>query len=177
GPGGAPAVGVRDAALAASCGAVNSSAGRSTRGTPACGSTGTRPPGGGHRASRSPTADTGPPHRLTSKSPPRLVDSPEPEAGSTPLATASPRDRPAGLTGGVHPPGPRRSVASRTALQLSVEDVLDRGVLERQVRVHPLQLGVFAFELAEPLHIRDRRPAILAPPLEEGGFANADLPK
>src|SRR5688572_26983651 len=51
------------------------------------------------------------------------------EAGKTPVATASPRARLAGSAGSVPAPGHRRSVALRTALQLSVQHVLDGRVL------------------------------------------------
>ena len=103
-------------------------------------------------------------------------DSPAPEAGSTPSATASPRDRLAVLATDAPVPAPQPAVASRTALQFSVQDILDGRVLQRQVRVHPLELGVFSLELPQLSHIRHRRAPVLAPPLEECRLADAVRP-
>jgi hypothetical protein len=41
----------------------------------------------------------------------------------------------------------------------------------------PFQLGVLGFELAQPLHVVHRGAAVLAPPLEERGPADAVLPE
>src|SRR5262245_4249000 len=99
-----------------------------------------------------------------------------PEAGKTPPARASPLDRLAGRASGALAPVSRRSVVSQTALQLSVQDVLDGRVLQRQVRVHPFQLRVLSLELAQALHVRDRRATVLASPLEERRLADPVLP-
>ena len=49
-------------------------------------------------------------------------------------------------------------------------------MLQRQVRVHPLELGVFSLELPQLSHIRPRRAPVLAPPLEECRLADAVRP-
>ena len=49
-------------------------------------------------------------------------------------------------------------------------------MLQRQVRVHPLELGVFSLELPQLSHIRHRRAPVLAPPLEECRLADAVRP-
>ena len=57
-----------------------------------------------------------------------------------------------------------------------MQDILDGRVLERQIRVQPLELGVFSLELPQFSHIRRRRAPVLAPPLEECRLANAVRP-
>ena len=138
-----------------------------------------RPPLGAQpvmEPSRSPTADSAPRRPSAPQLPRHPGDSPAPEAGSTPSATAAPRDRLAVLATDAPVPAPPPAVASRTARQFSVQDILDGRVLQRQVRVHPLELGVFSLELPQLSHIRHRRAPVLAPPLEECRLADAVRP-
>ena len=60
----------------------------------ACGSTAGLPRAAGRSIFRSPTAGNGPPRRSGPRSPRRPVDSPAPEAGSTPPATGPPHRHP-----------------------------------------------------------------------------------
>jgi hypothetical protein len=46
--------------------------------------------------------------------------------------------------------------------------LFDGRLLDRQVGIHPFQLGVLGLELSEPLHIGHRGPTVLAAPLGEG---------
>src|SRR5262245_11988503 len=57
-----------------------------------------------------------------------------------------------------------RSLAA--VLQLSLEDVLDRGVLQRDLGVHALQGRVLALELLDALQLGDRRPGVPRAPQE-----------
>src|SRR5258705_7540108 len=71
-------------------------------------------------------------------------------------------------------PGP---LVSRTASPLSAQDVLDRRVLERELRVHPLQLRVLGLQLPQPLQLVDRGARVLRPPMEVGRLADVVLPE
>src|SRR5205814_7163696 len=103
----------------------------------ACGSTHARRGATDRSTSRSPTACAGPPrHSARSRRRCRAAGG-SAEAGSTPPARAS-------------RPG---SLVSRTASPLSAQDVLDRRVLEREIRIHPLQLGVLGLGLLQPLEL------------------------
>ena len=53
----------------------------------------------------------------------------------------------------------------------------DGRVLECQIRVHPLQLGVLGLELPQPCHIGDTGPTVFAAPLEKGGSTDAVRPQ
>src|SRR5688572_30562996 len=59
----------------------------------------------------------------------------------------------------------------------SGQQVLDRRVLERQLRVHALQLRVLRLELLHPLQLRDAHPAVLRSPVEVGCTADPVLPR
>src|SRR5262249_27575494 len=63
--------------------------------------------------------------------------------------------------------------ASRPASQLSLEDVLDRHVLQRELGIHPLQLRVLTLELLDALELGDRGARILRAPQEVGRSADA----
>src|SRR5690606_25408231 len=62
-------------------------------------------------------------------------------------------------------PAPRPPAASRTALQSSVQNVLDRRVLKRQICIHALELGVFRLALAQTLQRRTVYACVLRLPV------------
>src|SRR5207247_8944836 len=127
--------------------------------------------------SRSPTACAGPPHHSAQSRRRCRVAAGSAEAGSTPAARASrPGTRAARAARGPAPARPG-SLVSRTASPLSAQDVLDRRVLQREIRIHPLQLAVLGLELLQPLQLVDRGPRVLRAPLEVRRLADVVLPQ
>src|SRR5690606_16604899 len=93
---------------------------------------------------------------------------------STPPATGLQFDRhersTVGLAPTVRPPR-----AWPTASGFSVQNILDRRILQGQIRVHALELGVLGLELAQPLQLGHLYARVLALPLVVRGAANAVL--
>ena len=54
----------------------------------------------------------------------------------------------------------------RPALQFSAQDILDGGVLKRELGTHPLQLHVLRLEFLQSLELGDARARVLRPPIE-----------
>ena len=61
------------------------------------------------------------------------------------------------------------------ASELFFDQVFQCGVLQRQISIHPLELGVFLFHFAQSLQFIRAHTAILALPVVEAGFADAVL--
>jgi hypothetical protein len=83
--------------------------------------------------------------------------------------------RHAARTARAPPLGLRSPAASRAALQLATEDILDCRILEGQLGVHPLEFGVLRLQLPEALQLGDRRTPVLRLPGEESRPADAML--
>src|SRR6185503_11503779 len=96
---------------------------------------------------------------------------------STPPARASPPGMRAARAPRAPAPARPGPLVSRTASPLSAQDVLDRRVLERELRIHPLELRVLGLQLPQPLQLVDRRPGVLRSPMEVGRLADVVLPQ
>ncbi len=59
---------------------------------------------------------------------------------------------------------PIAACAWRPASKLSRQDILDRHVLKREVRAHPLEPHVLGLKFLDPLELSDRHPLVLAAP-------------
>jgi hypothetical protein len=57
-----------------------------------------------------------------------------------------------------------KPAAPRTASEFFCQHVLDRGVLQRQIGVHPLEPGVLSLQLSHARQVRHRRARVLALP-------------
>src|SRR5690606_31055416 len=100
-----------------------------------------------------------------------------PAAAGTRLLWKAPRTHRTGAAA-VHAPQPGTAPprASAPVLQFFCDQVLHRGVVERQLRVHPLELGVLGLELPNPLEVGRLHAAVLRLPLVVRGDADAGLP-
>src|SRR5579863_74545 len=96
---------------------------------------------------------------------------------TTPSAIASPPCRPCRSITRVPSRAPRPPVASRTALQFSGQKILNRCVLQSQLRIHAFELCVLRLELLHPLQLRDAHTAVLRSPVEVGRTADPMLPR
>jgi hypothetical protein len=82
---------------------------------------------------------------------------------------------PAESTAGACAPASALTPASRSALEFFCDEILHRRILERQVGIHALELGVFGLQLANPFQIRCFHAAILRLPLGVRGIRDAVL--
>src|SRR5690606_12134894 len=85
--------------------------------------------------------------------------------GSTPPAKAWRFGRPARSGAGARAPAPRSPAALRTALQFSVQNILDRRVLKGKLGVNALEFRVLRLELTQPLELRYRNTCVLRFPV------------
>src|SRR5690606_14054905 len=78
----------------------------------------------------------------------------------------APRNRKTGAVGGHQPRrGTAPPRASAPALQFFCDQVLHRRVVQRQLRIRPLELGVLRFQVLDPSQVRRLHPAVLRLPL------------
>src|SRR5690606_16028014 len=137
--------------------------------TPAAGTAATR------GTSRSPGQAGPAPARPTPRSPRHRGPSGPAAAGTRPPAT-SPRTRRTGAGAARVPrPGTAPPRASAPALQFFCDQVLHRRVVQRQLRVHPLELAVLRFQLLDPLQVRRLHAPVFGLPLVVGRHADAGL--
>ena len=82
-------------------------------------------------------------------------------------------------TGATAARGPRRGTAQpracAPALEFFSDQILHFRVVERQLGIYPLELGVFGLELLDPSQLGRLQAAVLALPLVVRRCANADL--
>src|SRR5690606_7059595 len=125
--------------------------------------------------SRSPGRDGPGPARPTPRSARHHGPSSPVAAGTRPPAT-SPRTRRTGA-GALRAPRPGTAPprASAPALQFFCNQVLHRRVVQRQLRVHPLELAVLRFQFLDPPQVRRLHAAVLGLPLVVGRHADAGL--
>src|SRR5690606_30479609 len=89
-----------------------------------------------------------------------------PAAAHTRPSGTTPRNRKTGAGGGHEPRrGTAPPRASAPALQFFCDQVLHRRVVQRQLRIHPLELGVLRFQVLDPSQVRRLHPAVLRLPL------------
>src|SRR5690606_36845641 len=86
-------------------------------------------------------------------------------AGTTPPGIARPCHRTGATAAGAPPGGSAPPRASAPALQFFCDQVLHRGVVEGQLGVHPLELGVLGLELLHAPQLRRLHAAVLRLPL------------
>src|SRR5262249_27610158 len=136
-----------------------------------------QPAVGGGNTSRNPSECAGRPRhsaRSLRQRPARVATN---EAGSTPPATASRPGTPGAPGARAPAPAWPGLLVSQTASPLSAQNVLDRGVFQGQLGVHPLEPGVLGFELLQALQLIDRGAGVLRAPLEVRRLADAVLPQ
>ena len=68
---------------------------------------------------------------------------------------------------------PRWPDDARPALQFSAQDILDGGVFQRELGIHPLQIHSLRNEFLRPLELGDARARVLRPPIEIHRAADA----
>src|SRR5262249_40119523 len=99
-----------------------------------------------------------------------------PPVDSTSRAPVLRRDRPAESEDRVSSPDAERSPAAQQALQLFCDDILQRYILQGEIRIHPLQATILMLQLFEPLHVGGLYPTVLRLPLVVGRRADAIVP-
>src|SRR5690606_8959570 len=73
-------------------------------------------------------------------------------------------------------PGTARPRASAPSLQFFCDQILHRGVVERQLGVHPLEPGVLRFQVLDTPQLGGLQAAVLRLPLVVGRNPDAGLP-
>jgi len=69
-----------------------------------------------------------------------------------------------------------RPLHGRGEPYISLDDVLQHLLVERQIRHDPLQAPVLLLELAQPLHLTRHQAGVFLIPIEIGRLADARLP-
>src|SRR5690606_32086520 len=125
--------------------------------------------------SRSHGAGTAPPTTAAPRSAPGRDPANRPGPRSTKTSTDPPLRMPAVPACHGSPPDIGPPHGAQTALELFLDEVLQRVVLMRELRVHPLVLAELALQLLQAFQLRRIKPPVLRLPVVVGRRANPVL--